>query len=508
MIKVYRKIFVVFLFVTLISNIANAQEPKKVEIIHANSLEYDESIGVNAKRLIGKVIFKHEETYMFCDSAYYFDNSNTIKAYNNVRIKQGDTILLIGEYLEYDGNVKLAKMRDTVVLKHRETLLLTDSLDYDISLNMAYYFEGGKIFDGENKLISRRGYYYTKRKDFYAVDTVVLRNPKYNIYSDTLRYNTDSAISYFYGPTNIVSDSNLIYCENGYYNTRTDEAGFSENAWLRSGSNYLKGDSLFYDRKIRYGEAFNNVSVIDTVENLLAYGHYGYYYENPRNAMLTDSAEVVYVSDNDSLFMHSDTVYISVDSLNNRLIRAFRKVQIYKFDVQARCDSLTFRSVDSIVEMYYSPIVWSENNQIKADQITVHFVNKEPDRFYLNGNAFTIEMKDSIHYNQMKSRQIIGHVVQKKIKKIVLINDCQTIYFVEDEELNKIIAMNKVVSSNMTIYIKDDQIERIWFHEKPDGETIPLEQVTSEQIILKDFKWHDYLRPKNKHDIFIWKEPK
>ncbi len=500
--KILLSIFILVLFSKLIFG---QEEHKKVEILHANTLEYDESTGVQAKRLLGKVVFKHEDAYMFCDSAYFFDGSNTIKAYSNVRIKQGDTILLIGNYLEYDGNSKLAKMRDSVVLKHRDTYLLTDSLDYDRNENMAYYFEGGRIFDGENRLTSRRGYYYTKRKDYYAVDTVVLKNPKYDIFSDTLRYNTDSAISFFYGPTYIVADSNLIYCENGYYNTRTDQAAFSENAWLRSGSNYLKGDSLYYDRRIRYGEAFENVSVVDTLENLLAYGNYGYYYESPRNAMLTDSTEVVYVADGDSLFMHCDTVYISVDSSENRLIRAFYKVQVYKDDVQARCDSLSFTSIDSIARMYYDPIVWSDSNQIKADEITVHFVDKEPDYFYLDGNAFATQMYDTIHYNQMKSRTIKGHVIEKKIRKVEMHNDCQTIYFVVDEEINKLVAMNKVVSSDMTIYIADNKIEHIWFYDKPDGETMPVEKLTNEQIILKDFKWFDYIRPKTKDDIFIWK---
>ncbi len=508
--------FIKILFVIagiVFSNIIIAQEdqeagnqPKKVEIIHANSLEYDESTGVMAKKLLGKVVFKHEDAFMFCDSAYFYDFSNTIEAYDNVRIKQGDTILLIGNYLEYDGNTKVAKMRDSVILKHRESLLLTDSLDYDRTENMAYYFEGGRIFDGDNRLTSRRGYYFTKKKDYYAVDTVVLKNPQYDIFSDTLRYNTDSAISYFYGPTNIVADSNFIYCENGYYNTRTDVAAFSENAWLRSGPNYLRGDSLYYDRKIGFGEGFNNVSVIDTAENLLAFGDYGYYYENPRNAMMTKRTEVIYVTDGDSIFMHSDTVYISVDSLENRLIRAFHKVQVYKTDVQARCDSLAFMSRDSIVEMYYDPIIWSEENQISADKIIVHFVDKEPDKFYLENNAFAIQQYDSIHYNQMKSRNITGYVIEKEIKKVDLINNCQTIYFVIDEEVKKIIALNKVVSSNMTVNLKDSKIDQIWFYDKPDGETIPIDRVTNEQIILKDFKWYDNIRPMSKDDIFIWKE--
>lgn len=504
--KIFAVCFVFLLSGTvIIAQDEQENQVKKVEILHANSLEYDEYTGVKAKRLLGEVVFRHEEAYMFCDSAWFFDNSNTIQAYNNVRIKQGDTILLVGKYLEYDGNSKIAKMRDSVVLKHNKSFLLTDSLDYDRNLDMAYYFEGGKMYDGDNRLFSRRGYYYTKLKDYYAVDTVVLKNPQYNIYSDTLRYNTDSAIAFFYGPTQIISDSNYIYCENGNYNTSTDEAAFSENAWLRSGSNYLKGDSLYYDRKIRYGEAFKNVSVIDTVENLNAYGNYGYYFEDPRNAMLTDSTFVVYVTDGDSVFLHSDTVYISVDTSDFKLIRAFYEVQVYKSDLQARCDSLVFYTKDSVAHMFFEPVLWSEKNQITADHIEVHFVDKNPERFYLTGNAFSIERYDSVHYNQMKSRNITGYIKDKKINKIDMFNDCQTVYFIVDDDTDEIVAMNKVVSTNMTVLFKDDKINNIWFYELPDGETIPIEQIKYEKTLLKDFRWLDKYRPMSKYDIFVWK---
>lgn len=497
-----------FLFFAILTNAQDEKDekPRVVEILRASSLEYDESTGVTAKRLLGDVVFRHEDAYMFCDSAWFFDDVNTIQAYNNVRIKQGDSILMVGKYLEYDGNTKIAKMRDSVILKHNKSFLITDSLDYDRNIDVAYYFEGGKIYDEDNRLFSRRGYYYTKDKDYYAVDTVVLKNPQYDIFSDTLKYNTESTIAYFFGPTNIVSDSNHLYCELGYYDTSEDKASLSNNAWLRSGQNYLLGDSLFYDRKIRYGEAFMNVSVVDTIENLVAKGNYGYYYEEPQNAMLTKNTEVIYVSDGDSIFMHSDTVYISVDTADFKLIRAFYKVQVFKSDMQARCDSLVFYSYDSIAHMFHNPVLWAENSQITANHIEMHFLDKRPDRFYLNNNAFAIEQYDSVHFNQLKSRKMSGYIVEKKVRQIDLHNDCQTIYFIVDEEVDEIVALNKVVSTNMRIWLKDNKVENVWFFDKPDGETIPIEQLKDEQTFLKDFRFLDEYRPKSREDIFIWKE--
>lgn len=482
----------------------NAQSGKHVEIIRADALEFDEAIGVDAKRLIGNVVFKHEEAFMFCDSAYFNDVKNYIQAFSNVRIIQGDSLLLFGQRLFYDGNTKIAQMRDSVILKHNNAFLVTDSLDYDRNTEIGYYFEGGKIFDEDNRLGSYRGYYHSLKNTYYAVDSVLLYNPQYTIYSDTLKYNTDNAIAYFFGPTHIISDSNFIYCENGYYDTNLDLAGFSKNAWLKSGPNLLMGDSLFYDRNIRFGEAFENVSIYDSVENVTAYGNYGYYFEEPQFAMLTDSVMVTYIVDEDSLFLSSDTVYITVDSLDQKLIRAFYKVQVYKSDLQARCDSLVYSTADSVAEMFFDPILWSNGAQVTADFISLHFDGDDPTHAVFENNAFVIEKVDSVHYHQVKGEIITAYFKDREIYKVDVNNNSQTLYFVVEEDTNDLVALNKVISTDMTIYIENQQIEKIWFYEKPDGETLPIADVKNEQIHLRGYKCFDFLRPKSKKDIFIW----
>ncbi|MDR2009892.1 MAG: hypothetical protein LBQ22_05375 [Bacteroidales bacterium] len=506
MVQNIRKI-ILFIFFIIAFFEYYSQEVRKIDIIKANSMEFSEKVGEGAKRLIGDVIFRHEDMYMFCDSAYFFDDINTAIAYNNVRIRQGDSILMIAKYMEYEGNERIARMRDSVVLKHNKSYLVTDSLDYDRNQDMAYYFGGGRIFDADNRLFSKRGYYYTQFKDYYAVDSVILRNPQYVINTDTMRYNTDYEIAYFYGATDIVSDSNFIYCENGYYNTNNDEAAFSQNAWIRSGSNYLMGDSLYYDRKIRFGEGFNNVFIIDTVENIIATGDYGYFYEEPENALLTKRAQVIYVNEGDSIYIHSDTILLTVDTLNYRLMRAFRKVQIFNDDIQGRCDSLTFYSFDSIAHMYYDPVIWAEGNkQITADHISVYFENEEPKTFYLKHNVYAIEQIDSVHYNQAKCDNIEGHFDNSELYKIDMYKNSKTIYYLIDDEVDEIVALNRLYCVDMTFHMKDNQIENLWFYGNPDGEMIPIEQVNNDKLFLENFRWLDEIRPKTKEDIFIWRD--
>ena len=45
-----------------------------------------------------------------------------------------------------------------------------------------------------------------------------------------------------------------------------------ENAYITNGENIVKGDSLFYNRNLGYGKAINNISLIDTINNILVNG--------------------------------------------------------------------------------------------------------------------------------------------------------------------------------------------------------------------------------------------
>src|SRR3989339_987008 len=151
-------------FILLLFSISDSfsQKTTKIEIIAANSLEFDERLGKDVKRLLGDVQFRHDNALMYCDSAYFYSSSNTIDAFNNIRIIQGDSLSLTGDKLNYNGNEKMARMRGDVVLTHKGSILKTKFLDFDRAKNTGYYYNHGTITDQDNNLKSIRGYYYAK----------------------------------------------------------------------------------------------------------------------------------------------------------------------------------------------------------------------------------------------------------------------------------------------------------------------------------------------------------
>lgn len=493
---------IAYIFFTFVSIQISAQSKNQIEIINTNTLEFDKSSGIDAKKLIGNVQFKHENAVMFCDSAYFYTEKNTIDAFGHVTIHQGDTLHLYGETLNYNGNTRVAQVRKNVRLLDKETELTTDYLDFKIAEDIGYYINGGRIINAENKLSSDVGYYYAKEKIFFYRKNVIIVNPKYTIKSDTLKYNTVNRTAYFYGPTNINSNENLIYCENGWYNTKTNISQFNKNAYLKSDKKLLKGDSLYYERNNGLGRAFNNIWLVDSLQSIILSGNYAEYFEKPERALITDSAQFMQFSNDDTLFLHADTLRsFTTDTINNdKEIKAYRQVKLYKEDLQGKCDSMVYKTGDSTMRLYTSPILWSGGNQITADYIEIHMANQKLNTANFYSNSFIISKEDSNKFNQIKGKNMVGLFNNNELSRLNVLGNGQTIYFAKDK--NTIIGMNKAIGSDLIVKLKDRKIKKIVFITKPEATLFPIHKVLKEDMTLKDFKWLDKQRPKNKKEIF------
>ncbi len=486
---------------------ASAQKKtKQITIKNADKGIVKRSSGKN--RLLGNVIFEHEGALMYCDSAWLFSADNRIQAFENVRINQGDTLFLWGDYLEYSGNTRLAKVTgEEVRLRDSKMELVTDRLDYDRNTDLAYYFTGGVITSDENELTSKQGFYNSKSKLFNFKDSVVLVNPKYVIESDTLLYNSNSRFAFFHGSTTITSDSSFIYCENGVYNTVKDIAQFEKNAYLYDKNKYLTGDSLYYEKKTEFGEAFNNVLVHDTVDNYTITGGYGQFTGAKDSTFVTLDPIYSVKQEEDTLHIHGDTLFSTkvIDTLfgDYRMVKVFHKVKFFKKDLQGKCDSLVYGDKDSIIRMFHDPLVWNDSSQVTGDTIFLTIRNGELDSLKVYSNSFIIGIVDPIKFNQIKGRNMFGRFSDNKLRRVFVNGNGQTIYFPKDEN-KKFIGMNNAICSNILIKLKDSQVSSITFLTQPEAKLYPISESQGENSKLEGFSPRFDERPKSKNDILIW----
>jgi len=480
-----------------------AQEPQQIEY-DADDILYDKDIANGAYRLINHVVFRHKNTIMYCDSAYFFAAGNSLEAFENVHINHDDSVQIYGDYLYYDGNTRLAKIRKNVRMTSRSTRLTSQAVDYDLHNNFGYYPSHADIINGRNKLRSRLGYYYSRQNMYQFRDSVVVENPDYTIYSDTLKYNTVSNTAYFIGPTRIISDSNTIYCERGWYNTETNISLLKKNASIENRSQTLTGDSLYYERETGYGEAYSHIRLVDKEQNIILHGNYARMNEIKETAMLTDSALMIYLTEDDSIFVHADTLRSEPDSLGKKELRLYYHVKMFKTDLQGKCDSMFYSSSDSILRFFHEPVLWSGDYQLSAEYIEMHLKNRQVHQLHMQRTAFIINKDDTNRFNQVKGKKMICHFRDNDLYLINVYGNGQTIWYAKDEE--EYIGVNKAESSDLTIFMTNNKLEEIRFLKQPSAILYPLDKAPKDEMILKDFNWQVDARPLDKDDIFIWKE--
>ena len=514
-----------------------AQDTVKVSLVYleySELLAFDENRLPDAQILRGNVRFRHDSVIMYCDSAYFFEKENSLHAFGNVHMVQGDTIEGFGDALYYNGNTKMARLRSNVKLIHQNTILTTDSLNYDRKNNIAYYFSYGTIKDSVNVLTSRWGQYSPDNHQAIFRGNVKLVNSKFLLTADTLEYNTESYQSDLVGPTEILYEKETtIYSSNGWYNTQSELSMLLDRSQIiHADGTTLTGDTIYYDKKAGYGNSFGNIESCDSANHLTLYGHRGEVWDNGNRGYVTDSAMLLDWSDTTAFtYMHADTLWsenvpyqvysilprdsILVDSIlmpqlpdtlwqdtTYHQLRAFYNVRIYSEDIQAVCDSVLYNGKDSIITLLGMPICWNEANQISADQIDIYLKNNTIDYLHGQGNTLAVRQEANDAFNQMIGKEMLAYVRDGDVYLVDVRGNAETVFYPREDD-GTFVGVNRTQSSFVKLYITNQQIDHVVFTSATTGVMIPLSQAAETEKQLSGFFWADAERPRKPEDIFL-----
>jgi lipopolysaccharide export system protein LptA len=491
------KLLIITIFASL--NLAAQPSLSRIEVLGANTFEFDQINGVKVRKLIGNVRLRQDNVLLSCDSAYQYEERNYVEAYRNVHIVANDSVHIYGDVLKYEGNTKKARVEKNVIMYDQTMKLTTPDLDYDMGRGFAYYTNGGKIVNSNSVLVSRYGYYDTRSKEFFFKRNVVLTSPNYTIYSDTLKQHTITNITYMLGPTQILSNQDSIYCERGYYNNNTNQAILSKKAFIQSPGNSLYADSIFFDRNIGLGKAYFNLKVNDPKNKMQIFGDYGELRQVQKQSFVTKRAYAKKMLDqNDSMYVLADTIYsYQQDSATGQAqrVKAYNQVQILKFDLQAVADSMVYEDIDSTITLFQNPLMWSGNNQMSGDTITLFLNNGLLDHFVINGNAFLASRETAKDFNQVKGRVMNGLFIDSKIEQVHVVGNSQSIFYAKSEKDTTYIGVNLIDCSEMRYFLKDNRLVKSVFITQPEATFYPIGELRPEQLKLKGFKWRAQQRP-------------
>ena len=485
-------------------------EGERVYLLHADELRYD-MFGRNpdAQIVKGKVSFMHQGGHLTCDSAYFYQGTNSVKAFGHVHYRQGDTLSLTCERAEYDGMMQMMHARRNVVLHHRRQTLKTDSLDFDRLYNMANFFDGGTLIDGKDRLVSDWGEYHTETREAKFVFNVKLRSGKDVVTTDTLYYDVPTSTAHMVGPSKIVSGSSVVNTADGYYDTKTDKAKLFGRSTLVDKDKSITGDSLYY---VKDGEStgYGNVVYVDKKNKNSLTCNYLRYNEKTGMGFATKRPVAIDYSQKDTLWMHSDTMRIYTYHINTdsvyRKVHAYPHVRAFRNDMQAICDSLVFNSKDSCMTMYKDPVIWNANRQMLGEEIRAYMADSTIRFAHVIGQALSIEqMPDSVHYNQITSSEMKSYFEKGEMKMTEAIGNVQTVYYMTNDKDSSLVGLNYLETDTMRMYLgAARKLDKIWTN-KFTSTMYPITQVPPAKYKLPNFAWFEDLRPTDKNDIFVWR---
>lgn len=495
---------------------ADRNQSDKVFLEHADRLHYNEISNLPPEEqyqvLTGNVKFRKGGMYMYCDSAFFYDAVNSVDAFGNVRMEQGDTLFVYADELNYDGvdeiAVLYAQEGKKVRLINRDVKLETDVFNYDMAQDFGYYEVGGVLTDLQNRLDSRIGEYYPQTKDafFYFDVHLTSRQKKDTLYinTDTLEYNTATHIAELVSDSEVINSDGVIYSSSGIYNTDNGQADlYRRSTVVTRRGNRLTGDTLFYDRQKQYGEAFGNMILTDSLRSSSVQGDYGFFDEARDSTFVTGHAVAKEYSKTDTLYLHGDSITAYLDlSDSTKVTNVFHKVRFYRRDLQGLCDSLSVTERDSIMYMYRNPVVWSGTRQLFGNSINVHFNDSTVDWARLPQGGVAAEHIAEDCYNQLSGKDMTAWFNDSTLRRLYVDGNVELIMFPmeSDSSYNKYAY---VESSYMDAYFNANQIERINFWPETNSKVTPLYLAKRNSYFLPKFRWYEALRPLTPADIFV-----
>ncbi|WP_075351723.1 OstA-like protein [Algoriphagus marinus] len=501
-----QKLLSLFLFTLFFSGITGkviGQASSTLEIRQADVLEGAEGF----ERLIGSVRMKNQNTLIYCDSAHFFRMENKARLFGNVIIEdEVDSVKTRSAYAEYDGNTKLAKLRNKVVFTNEATTLYTEYLDYDRLANIAYYYNDGKVVDSVNVLTSERGKYEVNLERITFQNEVVLVNPDYTMKTDYLVYLTVPKTAETKGLTNLVSkDGNKLDAQEGsFYNTQSKQFRFFDGI-VETETSRIKGKELFYDELAAYYKGEKDVSVLNKERQVEIFGDVGEYWEERKYSLVHGNALVRRYFEKDTLYMTSDSLISQDNEADSaKFLLAFRAIKILNKDISGVADSLVYNYSDSSIRLFQDPVMWNNKSQISADSMVFYIVNEQLDRVYLKDNGFVITQDTLFNSNQMKGRTLNGYFEDGQISRLDIDGNGESLYFaLEGDTLTQ--GVNKTLSATIKLRFADGVITRVTYGVKPDGRFTPFQMLDEETSKLSGYNWRIEEKP-SMEDIIDWRK--
>jgi hypothetical protein len=512
-----KKTLLFFVMFTCLQHLLFAQIPidagggKFVQVIKANKfVRVKQDVGGDLNLLVGSVLMKQNNTLFYCDSAIQNVFTNQVEAFGNIHINDNDSVHTYSQYMKYDGNLKVAQLKNKVKLTDGKGVLTTEALEYQVDPQIGTYLDGGKVVNGESVLTSKIGIYYATSKEVYFQKNVKLVDPEYRMNTDTLLYNVNTEVANFVSPTIINDGKTKILTKSGYYDLKKGNASFSKRPVIIDSVQTVVADSIFYNKITGEGLANGDVTYKDSAQGIAMRAGAAKFNNQSKSINAYKRPLMALKQNTDSIYIAADTLYsaylkkdstkkILVDTI--RFFSAYHDVRIFSDSLQGKSDSLFYSGFDSTFSFYIEPVIWAQASQISGDTIYLVTRNKKADQIFVNENAYSINRTNEGLFNQLKGTNMNGQFINGEIDFLRTKGNSESLYYLQDDD-SSYIGMNYAMADAITMRFINKELKRVSWVNGVSGTTYPMNKIPDDKKQLRNFKWLDALRPKTLYDLY------
>jgi lipopolysaccharide export system protein LptA len=502
-----------------------------IDLLHSDRLRSQKIDSATELLMVaGHVRLKQDNTLFFCDSAVINRNGKIMEAFGNIHINDSDSVHTYAQYLIYHMDTKIATLKKKVKMTDGKGVLTTEELEYDTRYKIGTYKNGGKVVDGKTVLTSKEATYYADLKDAYFKKDVKLRDPQYNLDTDSLLYNTSAGLATFITKTYIKDSSGrTIETSEGYYDMRNKIARFGKRPVIKDNKGvYVTGDEINSDDATGQTVIRGNAVYKDSAQNISVIANEMYSNSKTNTFLATRNPLMIIKQNEDSIYITADTLYsarladikdstytemvrdtiknVTVvntkDTADIRYFQGFHHVRIFSDSLQAVCDSMFYSAKDSVFRLFTNPIVWATGNQVSGDTIYLFTKNQKADRLYVVDNSIAINKSGENMFNQIAGRTLNGYFKDGNIDYFrAKGSPAQSVYYVKDED-DGLVGVNSATADVIDMTFLDKELQKVIFRSEVSGTMYPIKQLPEEKKQLRNFNWQEAKRPKTKYELF------
>lgn len=513
---------------------------------------------------MGNVVIQQGDSLtIFSDSLNYDSEQKLAYLFGDVVLENGEQQLFT-ERLDYDLNTKIATYQEGAILTNGATQLTSKRGYYYTATDEVFFKDSVIVIDPEFDLRTDTLKLNTVSQVVTFLSPTLIRSDSVSIYcedgfyniadslaefrvnaqlikgeqtaqADTIRYEGQDEIYILSGNANFTEEELEATADKIRFNSKTEETELIGNARYEDATQTIISEEIFYDSKNKkyrtrgrsyiaedeqileadqvdydsetgLGVAAGNVVWRDTSANISIESKYAVYDQDSDYFKASGGRALLKtLVDGDTLYMASDTLMAisQIDTLaqdTSRILIANKRVKIYKSDLQASCDSLTYSTQDSLFQFFKQPLIWTDTTQFRADTIHMALRDEQIHRIFLYRKSLIINSPDELYYNQIKGKDITAKFEEGNLREMDVEGNAESVYYAVDNE-KSYVGVNKTICSNMRLYFGDNAIRTIKFYGESEGKLEPMIKADHEALKLEGFKWEANKRPKSLLDI-------